>query len=228
MILLLHAKIVVSYAAFVTARSASVWVPACYNGEGPNSLRLTTRTPSRRSDLISTSQSSSSKLDRIRSAAVLACAPISPSYFSWLSSYGGHVQLAGLPLAENLQGMTGPYQDALRRVDSIFTGEGTLGQAGRLVPRWFYSSLFTDVAFAGAEQADNIGFAENGDIQVTVEHKFYVQVPFVGRVLGQKYRYFLEKTSGGLLSSDTYYVPISESYTIRNEGERLYPGHCGG
>jgi len=228
LILMVNARIAVNYAAFVTARSASVWVPACYNGEPPNTVRLTSQDPSQNAALTGPNESTSSKLDRIRSAAVLACAPISPSYLSWLSAYGRRAQIVGLPLPEGLQNLSGPYANSLNRLDSIFTGEGSLGQIKRLLPRWYYSSLFTEVTFTGAGNAAQFTTADNGDIEVTVEHKFYLQVPFVGRILGEKYQYFLEKTSDGFLSSDIYYVPIRESYTIRNEGERLYPGDCQG
>jgi hypothetical protein len=225
---MVHAKVTVNYAAFVTARSASVWIPACSNGERPNSIRLSSQARAGSAQRISASQAGTSKLDRIRSAAVLACAPISPSYFSWLSTYARRAEVAGLPLPDSLQGMTGQYQNALSQVDSIFARDGTLGSATRLIPRWYYSSMFTDVTFPGAEKANSLTFSANDNIQVTVEHKFYLQVPYVGWILGQKYATFLENSTAGLLSSDTYYVPITESYIIRNEGERLYPGYCGG
>ncbi|HEV2992571.1 MAG TPA: TadE family protein [Candidatus Angelobacter sp.] len=228
LVLMVHAKVTVNYAAYVTARSASVWIPACSSGEQPNTIQLSSQARAGSSRRISASQVNTAKLDRIRSAAVLACAPISPSYFSWLSTYARRAEVAGFPLPDSIQGMTGPYQNALSRVDSIFTGDGSLGSATRLIPRWYYSSMFTDVSFAGAEKANNISFAANGDIQVTVEHKFYLQVPYVGWILGQKYSTLLDSATGGLFSSDTYYVPITETYTIRNEGERLYPGYCGG
>lgn len=226
--LMVHAKIVVNYAAFVTARSASVWIPMCYGGEQPNSIRLSSQAPAGSSMRISAGQSNTSKLERIRSAAVLSCTPISPSYTSWVSTYMRRAEAAGLPLPDEVQSLSGPVQNALGRIDSIFAQDGSSGPAVRLVPRWFYSTLFTDVTFGGAEKASSATFSPNGNIQVTVEHKFYLQVPYVGWILGNKYSTLLNSSTGGLLSSDTYYVPITETYTIRNEGEQLYPGYCGG
>lgn len=225
LILMMHARIVVNYAAFVAARSASVWVPACYNGENSNAVRLSSQAPSQGTQLISLNQGSLSKLDRIRSAAVLACAPISPNYLSWLSSYTGHIEITGLPDRISFDRLNGSYQTALRDADTAFSRDLGLGQPGRLLPRWFYSSIFTEVTFDGSEQASEITFPPNGDIKITVEHKFSAEVPFVGRILGHKYTDLLESRTDGLLTSDTYYIPIRESYTIHNEGERLYPGY---
>jgi hypothetical protein len=231
LVLMINARLVVNYAAFVSARSASVWVPACYNGEKPNTVRLPSEEPSRNASRKAPARSDSSKLDRIRSAAVLACAPVSPSYVSWFSDYVRRAQIGSaetmtLPLPDAVQNLTGPVETSLSQLDSVFTGEGALGQAKRLLPRWYYSSLFTEVTFGGTEKASQLTVGDNGNIEVIVEHKFYLQVPYVGRILGSNYRYLLENKTHGFLSSDIYYVPIRESYTIRNEGERLYPGYC--
>src|ERR1019366_3555144 len=112
MILLMHARIVVNYAAFVAARSASVWIPACYANEPPNTIRLFSQDASRGYQLITSGLSNASKLDRIRSAAILAASPVSPSYFSWIQSYTGNWQIAGLPSVDSLDRLTGPYQVA--------------------------------------------------------------------------------------------------------------------
>ena len=69
-------------------------------------------------------------------------------------------------------------------------------------------------------------FAPNGDIKITVEHDFYVGVPFVGRILGTPYiNSVVSGLSFGLLASKLYYIPIRESYVFHNEGEQLAPGY---
>lgn len=71
--------IVVHYAAFASARSASVWIPANTGapGERENSILTLRSGESSRNGLAGATLSP--KFDKIESAAILACVPISPS-----------------------------------------------------------------------------------------------------------------------------------------------------
>jgi hypothetical protein len=59
---LMIGQVMVEYAAIAAARAAMVWVPAAFSADGTD-----------------TNCQSDAKLDKIRSAAVLACLPIAPS-----------------------------------------------------------------------------------------------------------------------------------------------------
>jgi hypothetical protein len=219
MALLMQARLVVNYAAFMAARSASVWIPARLPDEPANSLRLRDQAPDKGGDAPALAKPQE-KLDRIRGAAVMACAPISPSIQLWWRDYANSFTVFGRHMRPGLLDIA---NRGLKLADSVFNFGGPLLFL-RLLPRWAYSSLFTQVTFNDNPTAETIDFSK-GDIKVTVEHQFYVTVPFVGHLVGKSYTDLLEGWSFSLISANLFYVPVSESYTFRNEGEPLYPGY---
>jgi hypothetical protein len=84
--------------------------------------------------------------------------------------------------------------------------------------------LYTSVSIDNQSQ-NMLQVGPQDNLLVTVEHKFYVAIPFVGRILGTSYSSLGSVGPIQINVSDIYYIPIQESYTIRNEGEQLYPGY---
>ncbi len=231
LMLLLNARLMVNYAAYVAGRSASVWIPAATGYEPPNQIYITAKPPfeppanaSQTANVGGLTQSPAGspteKFDRVSGAAVLACAPISPNYFAFMADLMpiyGSLYSAGANLAAGvLGGVSGMPQTIIR-----------------LGPRWLYANQHTYVYFGDDQTAPLYSFGPNDDIKVNVEHDFYLGVPWAAWALGQgpaplAKRYIapvLSIVTLGLLSPRLYYVPITESYVFHNEGERLAPGY---
>jgi TadE-like protein len=229
-ILILNARLMVNYAAFAAGRSASVWIASRTASEASNTIRIPGKPsddsppdPASAIDVSGMTQSPSGsemeKYYRIYGAAALACAPISPNYFSFLTEivpgYGSlYAPLSSL--AASLVGrLPGVPQTILK-----------------LTPRWIYARKFTTVFFRDDPNARLYTFGPNEDIKITVQHKFHLGVPWVGGVLaagGLANMYYPNWEQGlftlGLLKSRSYYANIQESYVFRNEGEPLAPGY---
>jgi hypothetical protein len=228
MLLLLNARLVVNYAAFVAGRSASVWIPSETLRERPNSIQTIAKsshdtpedpsqTPSGQGLLDSQVGSETEKFDRIQGAAALACAPISPNYFAFLAEV--------VPLSAPA------YRAAANAANGLLNGvSGAPRDILTLIPQWIYSHDRTYVFFQDMADAQMLRFQPKEDIKVTVHHDFHVSVPWVGSALalGRLAQPYYPALSWlptlGLLNARVYYVPIEESYVFRNEGERLAPG----
>jgi hypothetical protein len=226
-ILLLNARLMVNYAAFVAGRSASVWIPARTSSEDSNSIQLAAEQPedsppdpASAADVSGITESPSGgkteKYDRIFGAAALACAPVSPNYFGFL--------------AEIVPWSSGLYTSLSSTASRLLSGMPV--PILSLVPRWLYARSFTTVYFRDDPKARVYKFTENEDIKITVEHKFHLGVPWVGGPLalgGVAHMYYPTweplAVTFGLLRSRVYYATIQESYVFRNEGEKLAPGY---
>ena len=89
--------------------------------------------------------------------------------------------------------------------------------AAALVARIPYGLDYTNVWFNDNRDSKQLIFAPQGDIKVTVEHDFFLAIPWAGRWIGKRYSF-------GGFGRNIWYVPIKESYTFRNEGEAIAPG----
>jgi len=228
-IILMNARLVVNYSAFVAGRSASVWIPSSTGSESANSIALSSQSPANGAQTSTLTSSPGAKLDRIRNAAVLACAPISPSYFSWLLAWARSVQFNGQTIGTGSSGIN-YIKSQLNSVGSIFPQQGAAGAIVSLIPQWVYSSQFTQIWLNDQPNAASLAFAPYDDIKVTVQHDFYLAVPFVGRALSlvnlsRSYSQELGQKTFGLFNVDLYYVPVVESYVFKNDGEQLAPGY---
>jgi hypothetical protein len=232
LILMLNARLMVNYAAFVAGRSASVWIPATTSTERSNSIQIqppsSTQPPSdasAASDASGLTQSPegdpTEKYERVQNAAALACAPISPNYFALMS------ELAP-PLAPAFNAAAGVMSSVLSGVP------GTAQTLISLAPRWKYASWRTTVYFKDDPKGPLYTFGPNDDIKVTVEHDFYLAVPWAARLLSTgtmnvapyiPIPAFLSGLTSSLVNSHVYYIPITESYVFHNEGEPLAPGY---
>lgn len=159
--LLLRAALVVDYAAFCAARSASVWVSHTIGGEPGNVIRA----------------GRSRKWERIQQAATVACLPISARVsegFGLFRALGmGSLPVLPRGLAAGLVGGGAPARLFADYLD-----------------RWPYSSTFTTVQVNGVDASSGrqLRIAPNSTLTVTVRHDYLLDVPFVGtglaRVLG--------------------------------------------
>jgi hypothetical protein len=188
MTLMVNAMLVVDYAAFCAARSAAVWLPQTVPNEAANSIAPPDDTDSE-------------KWSRIRRAASLSCIPISPR----LSSFaGGFLQLPAAAItAEQFQALAA-LGDPMpgQTISPLRLGIDTLD-------KWFYSALFTDVSLYGQDGMPRTDFPGDTPVTARVAHKFYMNVPFagplMGRVFGHRYFWLI----------GPYYVELSSSYTLQ-------------
>jgi len=203
--LLMGGYLCVNYAAFCSARSAVVYVPANLSGqyddgrfaedlEGPNNVNVSEPTRS-------------IKMDHIRSAGVWAVMPVSD----------------------------GDYRETAPRTDVLVEGlDEFFRDNGQNSPRWVsqyvgrklaYAEEYTDVRLTddnGEDLADKAGsnghyrYQEHEDIHVTVKHNLYLSVPYAGWLLWE-----LDGAAAeGDLGEGRYALPVTISSTLTNEGVR--------
>jgi hypothetical protein len=179
---------VVHYAAYAAARSATVWIPATISVDEPANCisRVNFDRPVSQGGEYVVQPANTGKFEKIRSAAVLACVPIAPS--------------RDLGLADPGDGMTAALQNVYRALAPASTSNSRMPQ--RLANKWAYANANTQIEmriFHRADEppltnhnlapyppefADNeIGFRDK--IQVTVSHRFAL-LPGPGRLLGPR------------------------------------------
>ena len=191
--LMVQAKFVVNYAAFCAVRSAIVWIPAdAPGGEARNHIDRT--------------DSSSDKMQKIWRAAAFACVSISPHYSSSL------VDRTGISDASDDQ------KDAVERIAAFFPSDGDGNVADSFKNRLAYgfdnaNTTIEIVAESGGSHDQNAGdYGDHDPVTVRVTHRFYLGIPLANRLMG---------TSFGAGPGSGFYYPISEQYTLLNEGEPL-------
>jgi len=244
-VLILNARVVVNYAAFCAARSASVIIPVKYSEqEEVNQLDPANK---------------AGKIADIRTAAAIGCLPISPMMAKYVEGAGFDLlhrlpqptdpyldnpllrvktpktagDIAPTLLPEQVLQMQGKLADVLskladgwvggfEKLDQLFAGSTFYQVTNKLL----YSYLFTEVEIEGGPQFD-----EHALMTVKVTHPFHLNVPFARRVLGRRlggrdYDRVLgiddeSRPVADFLLSKTqlYSVTITETCTIMNEGE---------
>lgn len=138
------------------------------------------------------------KLDVIQNAAAFACIPISPRLSQLISSAGA---------------------SASGFISSAFTDDGVFPQADgidlvRIVDKAAYAQQFTEVRLIGGSGSKQFG--EDEPITVEVTHDYHLNVPFAGALFA--------KRLGALLSPfGIHTIPITEKYTLVNQGQREVP-----
>jgi hypothetical protein len=235
--------VVVHYAAFAAARSAAVWIPAAMAPpEGPNcisSYSLDPNAPDQVTPELNPAaadygpsgggltyiiQPGSPKFNKIASAAILACVPISPSRDLGL----------GAPPATQMDAvLKGAYS-------TLAPGSTSNGQIGpRLDHKLAYAIANTDVqirfyhknqeppleTYGEPDDPGEFYFNEVGwqdQITVTVTYQFPL-LPGPGRLLAQ---YLLPKGTTDNVAgkiqqhSGSYTYPLQAAAAIGNEGEK--------
>lgn len=185
--LMLNAHLVVDYAAFCAARSASVWVPQDVHGEAANVLA-------------GTHPDSSEKLRRVHMAATLAAIPISPRATTF--------RFGLIPLARTDADATTLAKLARAVRQNEQAGIAYRQLALDVMNKWPYAYWATDVELRNAGGRAVRQFNSSEPITAQVTHKFEMAVPFAGRVLGAALGERYLGWFGG------YYVPITASYAL--------------
>lgn len=190
--LMVQAKLVVNYAAFCAVRSAIVWIPAdAPGGEARNHIDRT--------------DPDSDKMQKIWRAAAFACVSISPHYSSSL------VDRTGISDASDDQ------KDAVERIAAFFPshGDGNVADSFRNRLAYGFDSANTTIeiiAESGSHDQSAGDYGDHDPVTVKVTHRFYLGIPLANRLMG---------TSFGAGPGSGFYYPISEQYTLLNEGEPL-------
>ena len=232
---LMIGQIVVEYAAFAAARSATVWIPAdTSDGEVENcisSYYVDTTAADQASPILDDDDPNygpteggatyrlvpgGAKYEKITSAAAMACMPISPS-----RDVGATLSGTG-PAAADILYRTytamAPGSDSARALAGRIRNKLAYSIANTSVEIRFYhrnSEPPLGVTYLIPPDADEYRYNELGwqdQITVTVRHNLAL-LPGPGRLLA--------RSSEGIADQGTVYVyPLSASATIGNEGEK--------
>ena len=224
--------VVVHYAAFAAARSAMVWIPASTTDLTETANCISTRSPDSRGNngtnyVIG---SSGMKYQRIRSAAVLACAPLAPSRNVGVGGNGNdpRAELLMMAVPALAPFMESNTQVPVRLANKIAYSE----QATHLTLKFFHPDNepplqhyyeFVDGAgnWRWIEFSDNeLGWQDA--ITATVTHDFAL-LPGPARFLAKP----MTQTSVGDPTAarisrrgNVYVLPLTASATLGNEGEK--------
>jgi hypothetical protein len=241
---LMIGTIVVHYAAFASARSAVVWIPADVQGmELANCISSCQRDPTAPDQsppildpldphygpaaggMTYVIEPGSPKYDKIAAAAVLACMPISPSRDLGLDLPGNTAATAGLLKAA--YAATSPGSAANARVPKRLENKLAYALANTQVEvRFFHKNSEPPlVTYYLADDITEFRFNELGwqdQITVTVRHDLAL-LPGPGRLLA---RYVpgasgVDQVSQRIHRNGSVYTyPLTASATLGNEGEK--------
>jgi TadE-like protein len=197
--LLVQAKFVVNYAAFCAARSAIVAIPSKAQGEDRNRINL--------------QSGNSPKMAMIHRAAALPCVAISPAWSS------------GILLA-TLAPQKFEVMAPMEELASVFRASRAGSDVSRQLAdraHYAFNTANTRVEIFGEGGDQSGSFGEQALVRTRVTFRYYLTVPFANRLFGTPY-YGTKFLGGfGLLSQSGFYAPITEEYTLVNEGERPFP-----
>ncbi len=192
------AYLVVDYAAFAAARSASVMIATSADGEAGGSIT-----------------DSGDKLDTVRSAAVLACYPVSGDYTDEDSLTVNLDPVRGVVgNVESALGSVFDFESTEAGIDSTEAELNSVGDEARAaaakataLTRYAYAYYNTEVRLIDSSGTDKYGSYGHGDL-VTVEvvHHFNLSIPYAKRIFGKF------KTPEG------YRAAIRAKASILNEG----------
>ena len=213
---------VVHYAAYSSARSATVWIPAPMLPEvlvGANRIGARTEVGRYQDGVEYVIELGSPKYEQIRRAAALACLPIAPSRDLGLA---GPDPTTGS--VQTLYALFAPAAMSNTRVPQ------------RLANKWAYANAATDIEIHTFHRDDEpplilyplshefqpteIGWRDQ--IQVTVTHNFAL-LPGPGRLLARRAnesRYPDRVSPRILQQAGVYYVPLRATATMVGEGEK--------
>lgn len=150
-------------------------------------------------NVINTRDPDSPKMKIIRRAAALPCTAISPVWRLGLVTSTG----------------TSYNPSAVAPLSRLTAFAPSLGYERQVLSRalYAYDSRNTTVEVT-------FGRGDRGPVTVSVTHRYYLTVPFANRVFGRSY---LGGWLGFLRLGGAWHYPVTEQYTLLNEGEPLYP-----
>lgn len=143
----LHARLIVQYAASCACRSAVVWIPADLEEKEP--INTLPYYESKKDEETST------KMLHIKSAAAMACIPLAPS---------------SLEKSESL-----PLEIVEKIIQQTFPEGLTSSLPTRLAKKWIMSRILTKVSVSPPESGEQ--YEPDELIRVSVTHKYYVDIP---------------------------------------------------
>ncbi len=235
---LMIGQMVVEYAAFAAARAAAVWIPAETDSEGANCISMIFLEADQIAPALEPDDPSfgpseggmtyriepgGAKFEKIASAAVLACMPISPS-----RDVGATLSGAG-PLAADIisraYAAMAPNSDSGPAVARRIRNKLAYAMANTSVEIKFYhknSEPPLGVAYLIPPELDEFRFNEIGwqdQITVTVRHNLAL-LPGPGRLLARSTG-AADQVGGSVENrGNVYTYLLSASVTIGNEGEK--------
>jgi hypothetical protein len=225
--------VVVHYAAYAAARSATVWIPARLEpDELENRIGHRTLQGNENAGEIYQISPGSTKFERIRQAAALACVPIAPSRDLGLANPGDPMaqSLVSVFQAISPTATTNPriprrlankwaYADLATHIE-IRTFHRRYGDSGIALwdepPLWDLESSSPEGHF----KANEIGWRDQ--IRVTVIHQFAL-LPGPGRLLARRAnesRYADTVSPKIQRAGNVYFVPLLATATMVGEGEK--------
>jgi len=201
--LIVQAKFVVNYAAYSAARSAIVVIPAKVQGAGGVEER----------NRLNIQRNDSPKMAMIHRAAALPCVAISP------------VWSAGIMLA-TLAPLKPEVVVPMEELASLFPAsreETRISQQLAARAHYAFNPANTRVEIIGEGGNQSGAFGERELVRARVTFRYYLTVPFANRLFGTSY-YGTNFLNGfGLLNQSGFHAPITEEYTLVNEGEPPFP-----
>lgn len=199
--LIVQAKFIVNYAAFCAIRSAIVTIPAKISGNGdieePNEMDI--------------GNADSPKMQILRRAAALPCVAISPNLSaSLVLATGTGINSSVITQLPKVMVVSPPKDEGLNFLKALISRG-----------HYAYNKENTKIEIQpNASYQEDGKFKDNDLITVKLTYKYYLAIPFANRALGTAY-----SGLGGFGSffSRAWYLPITEQYSLINEGEPVFP-----
>jgi len=203
--LIVQAKFVVNYAAFCAARAAIVAIPSKVQGAGGVEQR----------NRLNLQNNNSPKMTMIRRAAALPCVSISPVWSPaiLISTLAPPKPELLIPMAE------------LALLFPASREDSNISQQLVLRAHYAFNPDNTRVEIFGEGENQKDSFGEQEMIRVRVTYRYYLTVPFANRLFGTLYYGSKLLNELGLFNPSGLYAPITEEYTLVNEGERPFPAN---
>jgi hypothetical protein len=227
------AQVVVHYAAFAAARSAIVWIPAHTDEPAESANCISSRTIDRVQDqgVYYRIGSHGPKYNKIRSAAVLACAPLAPSRNMFGAIAGDARADAMLAASQALSPALGNNSRLAQRIQNKLSYseqatrvELTCYHPDHEPPLQHYYEWIDEFGIRHwVEFEDNeIGWQDT--ITATVTHDFAL-LPGPARILSRRANATSQAPSDVFANrlrrrGLAYVIPLTASATLGNEGEK--------
>lgn len=155
-VFLLHARLIVQYAATCACRSAVVWIPAETDNEPDKGIQAEVMNQLNKYESTEDddAQTRSQKMFHIKSAAAIACIPLAPT-----------------SLEKGNSSAEGMFEDLVKQASLGLSSSFPL----RLGRKWISANRLTKVSIKPPESGDRYG--EHELIKVAVTHSYYLDIP---------------------------------------------------
>ena len=206
-----NARLHVGYAAFAAARSAAVLIPAEYQGEKEGVLQRE-------------AEPNATKWKRIRRAAIPGTIAVSPGD---MEAAAGTAALAALGGGKKVQ-IGAPDIAVLPRLTLMGLHYYVGGSSGpqntgvfsgtrpqRTLVKDLYAQQMTQVLVNGQDNKKPQSLKTSDTVTVTVNYVFWLQVPYVGRLLEAMFKGFMNPITGEPIFRNPFpSMQITETVTM--------------